>query len=95
MLLPRIFFLGIDLENDAKRVLRLNRDSRFFGGLQELEMENQIGPLLVRYVDFNFYINYAKWETTFFAKGIRMVPQLQLRFPEVKKIYLSSASSLQ
>lgn len=55
-----------DLENDARRVLRLNRDSRFFGGLQELEMENRIGPLLARYADFNFFIDYAEWEITFF-----------------------------
>lgn len=55
-----------DLENDARRLLRLNRDSRFFGGLQELEMENRIGPLLARYVDFNFFIDYAEWEITFF-----------------------------
>ena len=55
-----------DLENDAKRVLRLNRDSRFFGGLQELEMENRIGPLLGRYADFDFFIDYATWEVTFF-----------------------------
>lgn len=57
-----------DLENDARRVLRLNRDSRFFGGLQELEMENRIGPLLARYADFNFLINYANWEITFFRE---------------------------
>ncbi|SDW18544.1 AAA family ATPase [Nitrosomonas oligotropha] len=55
-----------DLENDARRVLCLNRDSRFFGGLQELEMENRIGPLLARYADFNFFIDYAEWEITFF-----------------------------
>ncbi|MHB1098260.1 MAG: AAA family ATPase [Burkholderiales bacterium] len=55
-----------DLENDARRVLRLNRESRFFGGLQELEMENRIGPLLARYADFNFFIDYAQWEITFF-----------------------------
>lgn len=55
-----------DLENDERRVMRLNRDSRFFGGLQELEMENRIGPLLSRYTDFNFFINYSDWEITFF-----------------------------
>lgn len=46
--------------------MRLNRASRFFGGLQELEMENRIGPLLSRYADFNFFINYGDWEITFF-----------------------------
>jgi len=53
-------------ENDERRVFRLNRNSRFFGGLQELEMENRIGPLLARYADFDFFINYENWEITFF-----------------------------
>lgn len=61
-----LFYWDNDLENDAKRVLRLNRDSHFFDGLQELEMENRIGPLLARYVDFDFLIDYEIWEITFF-----------------------------
>jgi len=61
-----LFYWDNDLENDAKRILRLNRDSRFFGGLQELEMETRIGPLLARYADFNFFIDYDEWEITFF-----------------------------
>lgn len=61
-----LFHWDNDLENDERRVMRLNRDSRFFGGLQELEMENRIGPLLARYADFNFYIDYGNWEVTFF-----------------------------
>lgn len=61
-----LFSWDNDLEHDARRVMRLNRDSRFFGGLQELEMENRIGPLLARYADFNFFIDYAEWEITFF-----------------------------
>lgn len=47
-----------DLENDEQRVLKLNQDSRFFYGLQELEMENRIRPLLRRYADFDFIIDY-------------------------------------
>ena len=61
-----LFSWDNDLEHDAKRVLRLNRDSRFFGGLPELEMENRIGPLLARYTDFDFFIDYATWEISFF-----------------------------
>lgn len=63
-----LFYWDNDLENDARRVLRLNRASRFFGGLQELEMENRIGPLLARYADFNFFIDYADWKITFFRE---------------------------
>ena len=61
-----LFYWDNDLENDAKRVLRLNRDSHFFDGLQELEMESRIGPLLARYADFDFLIDYETWEITFF-----------------------------
>lgn len=64
-----LFFWDNDLENDAKRVLRLNRDSHFFDGLQELEMENRIGPLLARYADFDFLIDYETWEIIFFREN--------------------------
>ena len=61
-----LFYWDNDLENDERRLMRLNRNSRFFDGLQELEMESKIGPLLSRYADFNFFINYEDWEITFF-----------------------------
>lgn len=60
-----LFSWDNDLENDTRRVLRINRDSRFFSGLQELEMENRIGPLLDRYANFDFFINYETREITF------------------------------
>jgi len=47
-----------DLDGDAQRVLGMNTNSRFFDGLQELEMENRIRPLLRRYADFDFFIDY-------------------------------------
>ncbi len=53
-----LFHWDNDLEGDEQRVLRMNTDSRFFDGLQELEMENRIRPLLRRYADIDFYINY-------------------------------------
>ena len=53
-----LFHWDNDLEGDERRVLRMNTDSRFFGGLQELEMENRIRPLLARYVDIDFFIDY-------------------------------------
>lgn len=58
-----------DLDGDARRVLRMNTDSRFFSGLQELEMENRIRPLLRRYADFDFYINYKKGTVNFVREG--------------------------
>lgn len=57
-----------DLEKDRERVLTLNRESRFFTGLSELEMDVKIGKLLERYADFNFYIDYDKWEVIFFRE---------------------------
>lgn len=60
-----------DLENDRERVLRINKDSRFFAGLGELEMDNRIRPLLNRYADFEFEIDTEKWEVSF-AREVRL-----------------------
>jgi hypothetical protein len=54
-----------DLQNDRERVLKINKDSRFFAGLRELEMDNRIRPLLNRYADFDFRIDPAEWEVSF------------------------------
>lgn len=54
-----------DLDGDQQRVLRMNTTSRFFSGLQELEMENRIRPLLRRYADFDFYIDYEQSTVNF------------------------------
>ncbi|RMH47495.1 MAG: anticodon nuclease [Gammaproteobacteria bacterium] len=55
-----LFSWDNDLENDSERVLKMNRGSRFFDGLDELEMENRIRPFLFRYADFQFDIDYEK-----------------------------------
>ena len=60
-----LFTWDNDLDNDAQRVLRINKDSKFFEGLQALEMENRIRPLLERYADFNFKIDYENWAIHF------------------------------
>ncbi|WP_346350893.1 AAA family ATPase [Oceanimonas sp. AH20CE76] len=60
-----LFSWDNDLEGDAERVLHMNTDSRFFGGLQELEMENRIRPLLSRYADFDFFIDYEQGTVNF------------------------------
>ena len=54
-----------DLDGDAQRLLRMNTDSRFFSGLQELEMESRIRPLLRRYADFDFIIDYEQATVNF------------------------------
>lgn len=60
-----LFAWDNDLANDRKRVLRINRDSAFFAGLDQLEMDNRIRPLLSRYVDFDFRIDTTAWEVSF------------------------------
>ncbi|CRM76362.1 hypothetical protein [Pseudomonas sp. 24 E 13] len=52
-----LFHWNNDLEGDADRRLLLNKTSRFFQGLFELEMDNRIRPLLQRYADFDFRID--------------------------------------
>ncbi len=60
-----LFSWDNDLNNDTQRVLRINQASRFFNGLQTLEMESRIRPLLQRYVDFDFVIDYTNWTVSF------------------------------
>lgn len=61
-----LFYWDNDLDNDAERLLKLNSNSRFFSGLEDLEMESRIRPLLHRYADFDFTINYESSTISFF-----------------------------
>lgn len=63
-----LFYWDNDLENDTERLLKLNSNSRFFAGLRELEMESRIRPLLQRYADFDFNIDYEKSAVSFFRE---------------------------
>lgn len=60
-----LFHWDNDLDNDRERILKLNADSRFFTGLKELEMESRIRPLLQRYADFDFNIDYENASVSF------------------------------
>lgn len=60
-----LFTWDNDLEGDSARVLKMNADSRFFAGLEALEMENRIRPFLHRYADFDFSIDYSNWSIRF------------------------------
>jgi len=59
-----LFSWDNDLENDEYRTLNLNTASSFFVGLNEMEIETRIRPLLGRYADFDFNINFAFDERT-------------------------------
>ena len=60
-----LFTWDNDLDGDSERVLRINASSRFFAGLEAMEMENRIRPFLHRYADFDFSIDYEHWAITF------------------------------
>ncbi len=53
-----LFSWDNDLEKDQHRTLKLNAASSFFIGLNELEIDNRIRPLLDRYADFDFKIGF-------------------------------------
>lgn len=60
-----LFTWDNDLDGDSDRTLTINRDSHFFDGLAELEMDTRIRPFLHRYVDFDFSIDYEEWTVSF------------------------------
>ena len=60
-----LFTWDNDLDGDSERVLKINASSRFFSGIEELEMENRIRPFLHRYVDFYFSIDYEQGTISF------------------------------
>jgi hypothetical protein len=65
-----LFTWDNDLEGDSTRVLKMNAASRFFAGLETLEMETRIRPFLHRYADFDFSIDYSDW-TIRFSRDVR------------------------
>ena len=66
-----LFSWDNDLEYNRERRLVLNRHSRFFSGLDSMEMDNRIRPLLHRYADFDFRIDTTRWEVIF-SREIRV-----------------------
>ena len=57
-----------DIDNDHDRKLVLNARSRFFDGLDEIDMDNRIRLLLSRYVDFDFQIDTNLWVVRFYRR---------------------------
>lgn len=66
-----LFHWDNDLENDSERVLKINSDSKFFSGFKELALEEKIFNYLERYADFDFKIDYDKWEISF-SRNVRI-----------------------
>ena len=61
-----LFSWDNDLENNHERKLKMNTASKFFDGFAELEFESRIRPLLQRYCDFDFSIDYDEGTVRFF-----------------------------
>lgn len=60
-----LFTWDNDLKEDSQRLLKLNTESRFFSGLEELEMETRIRAFMHRYADFDFSIDTENWTVSF------------------------------
>jgi hypothetical protein len=60
-----LFTWDNDLDGDSQRKLKINSASRFFSGVEELEMESRIREFLDRYADFDFSIDYENWTISF------------------------------
>jgi len=60
-----LFTWDNDLDNDSERTLKLNANSKFFAGLEALEMDTRIRTLLDRYADFDFRIDTDEWKVVF------------------------------
>ncbi len=54
-----------DLESDRERYLKINSQSEFFKGFEELALEQKIADYLSRYTTFDFNIDYDAWKITF------------------------------
>ena len=63
-----LFSWDNDLDNDRDRVLKINARSNFFSGFRELALEEKIFAYLERYAEFDFKIDYEKWEIIFSKK---------------------------
>ena len=60
-----LFSWDNDLDNDERRFLTLNSNSKFFSGIKELVIESKIRGMLCRYADFGFTIDYDEWRISF------------------------------
>lgn len=65
-----LFSWDNDLDGDSDRKLKLNKDSSFFAGIDQLEMDTRIRRLLLRYADFDFRIDTAEWVVRFSRSSV-------------------------
>lgn len=65
-----LFYWDNDLDNDRDRTLKINSKSNFFNGFRELALEEKIFAYLERYAEFDFKVDYEKWQVVF-SKNIK------------------------
>ncbi len=68
-----LFVWDNDLAGDSRRVYLLNSDSRFFSGIKELALEENIQSYLGRYTDIDFDIDYTKWTISFSKREVEHI----------------------
>lgn len=61
-----LFSWDNDFDNDTERKLKINSISKFFDGFKQLSLEKRIDEYLERYAEFDYNIDYDKWEIRFF-----------------------------
>jgi hypothetical protein len=60
-----LFSWDNDLAGNSQRVLRISSASRFFSGIKELALEENIQSYWGRYTDLDFNIDYENWTISF------------------------------
>ena len=60
-----LFIWDNDIKNDESPSLKINTESNYFSGLADIDLENRIRPLVGRYVDLNFKIDYENGSINF------------------------------
>ncbi len=72
-----LFIWHNDLENDTERYLEMNSESRFFAGLNDPKIRNEIRKRILkylkRYADVNPHIYTTRWKITFSRGNARKI----------------------
>lgn len=72
-----LFSWDNDLDGDSERYLKLHPSTKFFAGVEKLEMDTRIRPLLRRYADFDFRLDKVEEKD---EKGNLIGEQMVVRF---------------
>lgn len=72
-----LFSWDNDLDGDSERYLKLHPSTNFFAGVEKLEMDTRIRPLLRRYSDFDFRMDKVEEKD---EKGNLISEQIIVRF---------------